>query len=85
MKRKSQNMFKYIIKRVLFMIPMLIAVLIFTWLLSHMMSVNPVVNKIGFTLDPEVYERELRRIGYYDPMVCSTRNLSSKFLYWGLG
>jgi len=67
MKRKSQNMIKYVIKRVLFMVPMLIMVLIFTWLLSHMMSVNPVVNKIGFTLDPAVYERELRRIGYYDP------------------
>jgi dipeptide transport system permease protein len=67
MKRKSQNMIKYIIKRVLFMIPMLLAVLIFTWLLSHLMSVNPVVNRIGFTLDPAVYERELRRIGYYDP------------------
>jgi len=49
------------------MIPMLIAVLIFTWLLSHMMSVNPVANKIGFNLDPDVYRRELERIGYYDP------------------
>ena len=67
MTRKSQNMIKYVIKRVLVMFPMLIAVLIFTWLLSHMMSVNPVANRIGFTLDPDVYERELRRIGYYDP------------------
>ena len=67
MKRKSQNMIKYVIKRILFMIPMLIAVLIFTWLLSHMMSVNPVANKIGYTLDPAVYERELRKIGFYDP------------------
>ena len=67
MKRKSQNMIKYLIKRILFMVPMLIAVLIFTWLLSHMMSVNPVANKIGFSLDPDVYEAELRRIGYYDP------------------
>ena len=67
MKRKSQNMIKYVIKRILFMIPMLIAVLIFTWLLSHMMSVNPVANKIGFSLDPDDYRRELERIGYYDP------------------
>ena len=67
MKRKSQNMIKYIIKRILIMFPMLIAVLIFTWILSHMMSVNPVANKIGFSLDPDVYEAELRRIGYFDP------------------
>ena len=67
MKGKSQNMIKYIIKRVLIMVPMLIAVLIFTWLLSHMMSVNPVANRIGTNLDPHVYERELRRIGFYDP------------------
>lgn len=67
MKRKSQSMIKYIVKRIIVMIPMLIAVLIFTWLLSHAMSVNPITNKIGFTLDPDVYERELRRLGFYDP------------------
>ena len=67
MSRKSQNMVKYVVKRILIMIPMLIGILIFTWVLSRLMSVNPVVNKIGFVLDPDVYERELRRIGYYDP------------------
>ncbi len=67
MSRKSQNMIKYIIKRMLLMIPMLIVVLIFTWVLTRLMSVNPVVNRIGFTMDRDVYERELQRIGYYDP------------------
>ena len=85
MKRKSQNMIKYIIKRILIMFPMLIAVLIFTWLLSHMMSVNPISNKIGFVLDPEVYERELRRIGYYDPWYVKLGNYLRDFFtgQWG--
>lgn len=48
------------------MIPMLIIVLILTWFLSHMMSVNPVTNRIS-TSDPEAYRLELERIGYYDP------------------
>jgi len=49
------------------MFPILIAVLIFTWLLSHMMAINPYLNKIGTQLNREVYERELRRVGWYDP------------------
>ena len=85
MKRKSQNMIKYIIKRVLFMVPMLIAVLIFTWLLSHMMSINPIANKIGYSLDPDVYERELRRIGFYDPWYVQLGNYLLNFFIgnWG--
>ena len=67
MKRKSQNMIKYVIKRILLMVPMLIAVLIFTWLLSHMMSVNPYLNQLAGVMDRQVLERELRRVGWYDP------------------
>jgi peptide/nickel transport system permease protein len=85
MKRKSQSMIKYIIKRIIVMLPMLIAVLIFTWLLSHAMSVNPITNKIGFTLDPDVYERELRRIGFYDPWYIKLGNYLRDFFtgQWG--
>ena len=85
MKRKSQNMIKYIIKRILIMFPMLIAVLIFTWLLSHMMSVNPITNKIGFVLDPDVYRRELERLGYYDPWYIKLGNYLRDFFtgQWG--
>lgn len=67
MARKAQNMIKYIIRRILMMFPMLIMVLIVTWILSHMMQVNPVLNKLGMVLEPEILEEELRRIGYYDP------------------
>jgi peptide/nickel transport system permease protein len=60
-------MIKYVLKRILLMIPILIAVLIFTWILSHMMSVNPYLNKIGTVYDRETIDRLLRKYGYFDP------------------
>jgi len=67
MARQAQNMIKYVMKRILLMVPILIAVLIFTWVLSHMMSVNPYLNKIGTVYDRETIDRILRELGYYDP------------------
>jgi len=68
MSRQARNMIKYIIKRILLMFPILIAVLIFTWVLSNMMSVDPALNKIpGNILDPGRYEQELRKAGFWDP------------------
>ncbi|MHA2037894.1 MAG: ABC transporter permease [Promethearchaeota archaeon] len=67
MARQARNMMKYIVKRILLMIPILLAVLIFTWIISHMMAVNPHTNKIIGVLDRDVYERLLRRVGWYDP------------------
>jgi peptide/nickel transport system permease protein len=50
------------------MFPILLAVLVFTWVLSHMMSINPALNKIPASIiDRARYEAELRRSGYYDP------------------
>ena len=66
MARKATNMVKYIIKRIIIMLPMLIFALIMTWLLSHMMTVDPILNRVGY-LDPVVLESERLRIGYYDP------------------
>ena len=66
MARKAKNMVKYIIKRILIMFPMLIIALISTWVLSNMMTVDPVLNRVGLT-DPVVLELERRRVGYYDP------------------
>ena len=63
---QSQNMIKYIVKRVLLMIPMLILALIISWVLSQLMFVDPVLNKMGM-LDHEIIEAERIRIGYYDP------------------
>ena len=66
MARQAKNMVKYIIKRILIMFPMLLLALIVTWILSHMMLVDPILNKIGFD-NPELLELERIRTGYYDP------------------
>ena len=66
MARQATNMVKYIIKRIIIMVPMLFLALISTWLLSHMMGVDPTLNRVGLT-DPDVLELERRRVGYYDP------------------
>jgi peptide/nickel transport system permease protein len=60
-------MIKYVIKRILLMIPILIIVLIFTWILSHLMPVAPVLNQMGAIFDRETVERYLEQHGYYDP------------------
>jgi len=85
MARQAQNMVKYIIKRIMIMFPMLIAVLIFTWLLSHMMSVNPLANKLGQNMDPEVYMAEMRKIGFFDPWYVQLGNYLKNFFTgnWG--
>jgi len=49
------------------MIPMLFLVLTFSWILSHMMAVSPITNKLGGLLDPDVIQAELERVGFYDP------------------
>jgi len=71
MAKQPKNMIKYIIKRILMMIPMLILVLTICWVLSYLMVeqnlVNPVAGRLGDTLDPDIIEAELQRIGYYDP------------------
>jgi peptide/nickel transport system permease protein len=66
MAKKSTNMVTYIIKRILIMIPLVFFALIVTWILSHQMAVDPILNRVGFT-DPEVLELERQRVGYYDP------------------
>ncbi len=68
MSRQSRNMLKYILKRILLMFPILIAVLIFTWVLSNSMAINPALNKIpGNVIDRARYERQMRLSGFYDP------------------
>ena len=86
MTRQAQNMIKYIIKRILLIFPMLIFVLIITWLLSHMMSVNPAINRIGVAFgDPELYRKEMERIGFFDPWYIKLGNYLGDFFTgdWG--
>jgi peptide/nickel transport system permease protein len=69
MARKTQNMARYIFKRIILMIPILIAVLIFTWILAHMMDVNPIMSKFEGWMEVKFgpIEREKIRMGWYDP------------------
>jgi len=67
MAKQKTNMIKYILKRILMMIPMLFLVLTVSWILSHMMAVSPITNKLGGLLDPDVIQAELERVGFYDP------------------
>ncbi|MFX1279742.1 MAG: ABC transporter permease [Promethearchaeota archaeon] len=65
---QTKNMFKYITKRILIMIPMLLLSLILTFILSRMMFVDPVLNKLGLLPDPELIKAEKRRIGIDKPI-----------------
>jgi peptide/nickel transport system permease protein len=65
---KAKNMVFYIIKRILFMVPMLLLVLVITFLLSRMMFGDPVLNKLGLLPDPEIIAAERRRLGYDLPL-----------------
>jgi len=67
MARQARNMMKYIIKRILLMVPILLAVLIFTFILSNMMAVSPFLNKMAGVLDKDALDRELKRVGFWDP------------------
>ena len=67
MAKQKTNMIKYILKRIAMMVPMLFLVLTFAWILSHLMTVSPITNKLGGLVDPEVIQAELERVGYYDP------------------
>ena len=67
---KSKNMLMYITKRILVMIMMVFFVLVATFFLTHLMQVNPALNKMSS--DPRVpysiYLEELERTGYNKPI-----------------
>ena len=67
MAKKKTNMVKYILKRILMMIPMLFLVLTFTWILSHMMIVTRISEISLIFDDPALMEEQLKKIGYKDP------------------
>lgn len=73
MAKKTQNMVKYIIKRILLMFPILLVVLIITFILSRFMDVIPVISRVGFHLDWDELQRaiarEKRRMGYDLPLI----------------
>ena len=78
-------MVKYIFKRVLLLIPMLIGVLIITWLLSSAMLINPVINRLGMVRDPAIYAVEMERLGLNDPWYIQLFNYIKDFFTGNLG
>ena len=51
------------------MIPMLLLVLIVTFIITNMMFGDPVLNKLGILTDPEILANERRRLGYDKPIL----------------
>jgi len=66
MVKKSINMVKYIIKRILMIFPMLFAVLIITWILSQAMAINPLQSE-AMGWDMQIYYDEMARLGLDQP------------------
>ena len=82
---QTKNMMLYIVKRILFMVPMLFLVLIITFILSRMMFGDPVLNKLGLLPDPKIIEAEKRRMGYDKPLLVQLIVYLSNFFKgnWG--
>lgn len=59
---------KFLIKRILTSIVILIGVSIIVFTLIHMQPGNPYLNMINPKLAPEIVEKQLREMGYYDPI-----------------
>ncbi|MHA1671273.1 MAG: ABC transporter permease [Promethearchaeota archaeon] len=79
------NMVKYISKRILMMFPMLLGVLIITWLLSSAMLINPIINRLGMVRDPAIYALEMERLGLNDPWYIQLSNYIIDFFTGNLG
>ncbi|MHA1235558.1 MAG: ABC transporter permease [Promethearchaeota archaeon] len=77
-------MVKYIVKRILMMIPMLFAVLVITWILSQAMAINPLQSEVtGW--DMQIYYDEMERLGLNDPIYVQFLNYFRDFFTgnWG--
>ena len=68
MAKQSKNMIKYIIKRILMMIPMLLLVLSLTFLLSRLMRSAPNTQVVFSIMTPEQIAREIERSRTQDPL-----------------
>ncbi|MFW9941859.1 MAG: ABC transporter permease [Candidatus Thorarchaeota archaeon] len=69
MARKAKNMVFYLIKRVLFIIPMLLLVLIVTWLISQTLVEEAVLRNMSGLVDPLVVQEERIRLGLDKPVL----------------
>jgi len=77
-------MVKYLIKRILMMIPMLFGVLVITWILSQAMAINPLRSEINLW-DMQIYYDEMERLGLNEPIYVQFFNYFRDFFTgnWG--
>ena len=68
MARKAKNMILYLVKRILFIFPMLILVLIVTWLISQTLVDDAVIMNMAGFIDPAAIEAERARLGLDQPI-----------------
>jgi peptide/nickel transport system permease protein len=69
MARKAKNMVFYLIKRVLFIFPMLLLVLIVTWLISQTLVEEAILNNMAGLVNPLVVQEERERLGLDKPVL----------------
>ncbi|TFF98593.1 MAG: ABC transporter permease [Promethearchaeota archaeon] len=82
----AQNMIKYIIKRILLMIPMLFILLIMTWILSRLMSIDPAANMFDpFTTDQAAVDAMRRKLGLDQPWFIQLAIYIKNFFLGDLG
>ena len=84
------SLLKYILRRIIVMIPVLFGVLTLTFILSRMMPIDPVSARLAAsgTLNPgiEEYQRMKCRLGLCDPIIVQYfRYLGELFTgHWGV-
>ena len=79
------NMIKYILKRILIIIPTLFGVIIMTFVLTRLLSGNPVEMMLPVDIDPEVREAKIAELGLDQPWYVQLGIYLGKFLTgdWG--
>lgn len=68
MLRKVNQMFKYVIRRILTAIPIMFAVVLIIFLLLQVLPGNPISIMMGEKASPAVIERVSKEMGLYDPV-----------------
>ena len=82
---QTQNMVKYIAKRILIMIPSLFIILTTTFILSRLMSQDPTMILLPMDAPEEQREQLMRDLGFYDPWYVQLGDYYVQFFKGDLG
>lgn len=78
-------MFKYVVKKILQMIPLLLAVIIFTFFIVRMIPGDPVALMLGKGASVEAVEHAREELGYNDPLIEQLLRYINNVLHGNLG